>query len=135
MFVDWSSQVPQTSVIKQYYCELLENISAILGGAGADSLEPLCDKCVIDEVEKFDIAKEDHDVLRAVKLLSIMSKPQKSLKQFKRMLKWLTKGRKGCQLPMTISRQFGEYSRVRIYTSLNSLVHCLFIFFVACFIV
>lgn len=66
-------------------------------------------KSAIDKEEEARIREEKTGVLKAVKLLSVMSKPRKSLKQFEELLKWLRKGSGGFELFMTISPQLGEH--------------------------
>ena len=107
MLTDWNATVPQTSLIKEYNARLSTAILSVLGETTVDTVGYLVDSAVIDLQEKAEIVAQKNTVEKASKLLSVISKANKSMKQFDQLLNVLS-GEEHRELVHAIRQRYGK---------------------------
>jgi len=84
---DWNADIPHTTVIRDHYDQLLDGIKTCLDDNGtADLVERLRLSGVIDELENGEIIELGNSGQQADKLLSILSRPSKTVIHFEELL-------------------------------------------------
>ena len=87
MVPDWNADIPHTTVIRDHYEQLLDGIKTCLDDdSTADLIERLRDSGAIDERERNKVIDQGSSGQQADKLLSILSRPCKTVDQFELLL-------------------------------------------------